>query len=146
MKKFSIFLLVLLLLCTGCASKTTAPLLSSDDAARVDHAVMVPEWGSQPQGVYTAKACVNTADVRTIVQALQEVELGKENEPVYGGKTVLFLLYQEDTLVTRLYIIDGKWVCIDDTYYACTNTPDLEALYDRLSTQESNILLEKVQT
>ena len=141
MKKFGIFLLVLLLLCTGCASKTTAPLLQSSDAARVDHAVMVPQWGGKPQETYAAKACVNTADVRAIVQTLQKAELEEEIDTIYGGLNVLFRLYQEDTLVAELYIIDGDKVAMNGKFYNCSNLPNLEELYNNLQTAETQIIL-----
>jgi len=142
MKKFGIFLLVLLLLCTGCASKTTAPLLQDADAVRVNHAVMIPDYYGQPQETYTGKICTGALDVAAIVKALQAAKIGEETDTIYGGETALILLYCDDMEIAWLRMsLDGKWVCIDNAYYPCSHVPNLEKLYDSLSAKEADIVI-----
>ena len=136
MKKFSIFLLVLLLLCTGCASKTTTPLLSSDDADRLDFVLMVPNYGGKPQESYSAKHCTGT-DMESIVKALQNARRGDEVDTIYGGDITYFLLAFNDGKNTKIEIVDNKWVYMDGTYYSCSNVPNLDELYSSLSANET---------
>ena len=143
MKKRALaLLLVLALFCLAGCSTNTQPLLSDADAARVNHAVIVPDYYGPPQETYTGKICTGALDVAEIVKALQAAKTGEETETIYGGKTALILLYCDDIEVARLRIsADGKWVDIGNAYYHCSNVPNLEKLYNSLSAKETDIVI-----
>lgn len=136
MKKLLIPLALLLLLVCGCNAGKTV----TEEQENVSKITVVSDYTNTPAQTFTAKDAVNDDQIQSVTKFINTIAVGEPAETIYGGTSVLFLIYEGDTVTKRvaLYPQDGAAV-IDGVTYAFEAKESLSSIFASFDLPERQI-------
>lgn len=136
MKKLLIPLAFVLLLVCGCNTAKTV----INDSNKISKITVVGDYTNTPAQTFTAKDAVDDDQIESVTEFLNTIAVGEQTETIYGGTSVLFLIYEGDTVTKRvaLYPEDSAAV-IDGVTYAFHTEESLSSIFTAFDLPERQI-------
>ena len=143
MKKLLIPLTLLLLLCCGCNTGKTV----IGERENISKITVVGDYTNTPNQTFTAKEAVGDEQIQSVTAFLNAIEVGEPTEMIYGGTSVLFLIYEGDTVMKHvaLYPQDSAAV-IDGVTYALQTKESLSSIFSAFDLPERQISSEEIES